>query len=151
MSLSHNQILLTPYLGGTPSGLEASPQWQREEQLWSSRWPQTHHALNSPASLIAKLQLCPRASQHPQRKRWGPPCGKGGAQAPSPILSAGSLFCIGQQNSAWPLEQNKLPFFCKLLCLATLLLEASLLFILLLFSEVEAQGSLSKGLILGRI
>ena len=79
------------------------------------------------------------------------PCGQGGAQAPSPILSAGSLFCIGQQNSARPLEQNKLPFICKLLCLVTLMLEASLLFILLLFSEAKAQGSLSEGLILGRI
>ena len=33
----------------------------------------------------------------------------------------------------------------------TLLLEASLLFILLLFSGAKTQGSLSEGLILGRI
>ena len=56
MSLSHNQILLTPYLGGTPSGLEASPQWQREEQLWASSTscPQQSSLSNSKAAAVPK-------------------------------------------------------------------------------------------------
>lgn len=63
-----------------------------------------------------------------------------GGEGPRPLppFSLQGLFCIGQQNSARPLAQNKLPFICKLLHLLTLLLEASLLFILLLFFEAKA-------------